>query len=417
MANKIIPKRSSVSGKVPATTDLDVGEIAVNLTDRKIYTKDSGGTVVQLGGGAGSGDVVGPNSSTDNAIARFDLATGKLIQNSSATIDDSGNLTATSNKASGTAANKMPVGTTAQRPTGEAGLYRFNSTTGAPEWYDPLSGAWLGFSQTPYQIEYLVIGGGGGGGYGRAATGAGGGGGAGGYRSSVTGETSGGGAAAESKITVVNGQSFTVTVGAGGATQAAGGSSALGTITAVGGGQGATGPGSGFAGGSGGGAAASGTGGAGTSGQGYRGGNQAGAAPGTGGGGAGGQGQDINTPNYYPGGNGGASKSSSITGTSVAYAGGGGGGAYGQYGGGTNGGGGAGNGGGYSGGGGAATANTGSGGGGGAGDNGTTAAGGAGGSGVVIIRYAGAQRGTGGTVTSAGGYTIHTFTSSGTFAA
>jgi len=40
-----------------------------------------------------------------------------------------------------------------------------------------------------------------------------------------------------------------------------------------------------------------------------------------------------------------------------------------------------------------------------------------GGSGIVIIRYAGAQRGTGGTVTSSGGYTIHTFTTSGTFTA
>lgn len=57
MANKIIPKRSSVSGKVPATTDLDVGEIAVNLTDRIIYTKDAGGTVVQLGGSSGGADL------------------------------------------------------------------------------------------------------------------------------------------------------------------------------------------------------------------------------------------------------------------------------------------------------------------------------------------------------------------------
>jgi len=40
-----------------------------------------------------------------------------------------------------------------------------------------------------------------------------------------------------------------------------------------------------------------------------------------------------------------------------------------------------------------------------------------GGSGVVIIRYLGAQKGTGGTVTSSGGYTIHTFTSSGTYTA
>lgn len=41
------------------------------------------------GGGGGSGDVVGPASATDNAIARFNLATGKLIQNSVVTIADS----------------------------------------------------------------------------------------------------------------------------------------------------------------------------------------------------------------------------------------------------------------------------------------------------------------------------------------
>jgi hypothetical protein len=40
-----------------------------------------------------------------------------------------------------------------------------------------------------------------------------------------------------------------------------------------------------------------------------------------------------------------------------------------------------------------------------------------GGSGVVIIRYLGAQKGSGGTVTSSGGYTYHTFNSSGTYTA
>ena len=39
----------------------------------------------------------------------------------------------------------------------------------------------------------------------------------------------------------------------------------------------------------------------------------------------------------------------------------------------------------------------------------------AGGSGIVIVRYAGAQQATGGTITTAGGYTTHVFTSSGTF--
>lgn len=39
---------------------------------------------------AAGGDVTGPASSTDNAIARFDSTTGKVIQNSSATITDTG---------------------------------------------------------------------------------------------------------------------------------------------------------------------------------------------------------------------------------------------------------------------------------------------------------------------------------------
>jgi hypothetical protein len=39
------------------------------------------------------GDVVGPSSATDNAIARFDTTTGKLIQNSLVIIGDTGSVT------------------------------------------------------------------------------------------------------------------------------------------------------------------------------------------------------------------------------------------------------------------------------------------------------------------------------------
>jgi hypothetical protein len=42
--------------------------------------------------GATGGDVVGPSSSTDNAIVRYDGTTGKLIQNSGVIIDDSNNV-------------------------------------------------------------------------------------------------------------------------------------------------------------------------------------------------------------------------------------------------------------------------------------------------------------------------------------
>lgn len=42
---------------------------------------------------SGSGDVVGPASGTDNAIVRFDTGTGKLLQDSSVLIGDTGNIT------------------------------------------------------------------------------------------------------------------------------------------------------------------------------------------------------------------------------------------------------------------------------------------------------------------------------------
>jgi hypothetical protein len=47
------------------------------------------------GGISGTGDVEGPSSSTDNAIARYDGTTGTQLSNSSATLDDAGRIAAT----------------------------------------------------------------------------------------------------------------------------------------------------------------------------------------------------------------------------------------------------------------------------------------------------------------------------------
>jgi hypothetical protein len=55
-------------------------------------TYDTDGKLKTSATGGGSGDVVGPGSSTDNALARFDTTTGKLIQDGTITEDDSGNL-------------------------------------------------------------------------------------------------------------------------------------------------------------------------------------------------------------------------------------------------------------------------------------------------------------------------------------
>ena len=268
-----------------------------------------------------------------------------------------------------------------------------------------------------YAVEYLVVAGGGGGG-----ANIGGGGGAGGYRT-ATG------------FSVTSGTSYTVTVGAGGAggipagstyQGVAGSNSVFSTITSTGGGGGgyasAAGAINGTAGGSGGGggslidtAANDASGGSGTSGQGNRGGNVSSSARGSGGGGgASAAGGDTSSDTN---GAGGAGSASSISGSSVTYAGGGGGGGFPNNGGaGGAGGGGAGanptNGTGTAG-----TANRGGGGGGGGGGVAPGGVGGAGGSGTVVITYIGSQRGTGGTVTTVSGYTIHTFTSSGTYTA
>jgi len=53
MSTVIKPKRSEVALAVPAASSLTAGEIAMNVTDGKFYTKTSGGTVKEIGG-AGS---------------------------------------------------------------------------------------------------------------------------------------------------------------------------------------------------------------------------------------------------------------------------------------------------------------------------------------------------------------------------
>lgn len=57
MANTIKLRRSAVAGKVPAVGDLQLGELALNTYDGKLYTKKDNGTasVVELSGGGGGG--------------------------------------------------------------------------------------------------------------------------------------------------------------------------------------------------------------------------------------------------------------------------------------------------------------------------------------------------------------------------
>ena len=50
MATVIKPKRSETALSVPAASSLAIGELAMNVTDGKFYTKTSGGIVKEVGG-------------------------------------------------------------------------------------------------------------------------------------------------------------------------------------------------------------------------------------------------------------------------------------------------------------------------------------------------------------------------------
>jgi hypothetical protein len=184
-----------------------------------------------------------------------------------------------------TAVYKMNSGTTAARPTGAEGMFRFNTTTGYPEWYDSATSAWYNFyQQKVMSIEYLVVGGGSGGSGGTSGT--------------NYGSAGAGGIVLTSTISIDLGIGYTVTVGAGGAgsltTSSPGASSVFSAITATGGnavGQSRTGGSNAL----------------------YSGGTGSG-LQGGGGAGAGGNGSGMN---------GGIAVTSSISGSSVGYGGGG----------------------------------------------------------------------------------------------
>ena len=54
MVNRIILKKSTVAAKVPLAADMEIGELAINTADAKLYTKHSDGTVKALSNAADS---------------------------------------------------------------------------------------------------------------------------------------------------------------------------------------------------------------------------------------------------------------------------------------------------------------------------------------------------------------------------
>lgn len=94
MPTTIVIKNSSTSGSVPTAGQLTQGELAVNVTNRKIFTKNASGTVVEIGGGArgtGSDDVFYENAKTVTgsytiSSSKNAMSTGPITINSGVSV-------------------------------------------------------------------------------------------------------------------------------------------------------------------------------------------------------------------------------------------------------------------------------------------------------------------------------------------
>ena len=70
MSTVIKLKRSETPSQIPGSGSLEVGELTMNITDGKFYTKNSGGTVVEVGGG---GSITLQDVTDNNAITTNDI--------------------------------------------------------------------------------------------------------------------------------------------------------------------------------------------------------------------------------------------------------------------------------------------------------------------------------------------------------
>lgn len=140
MANRIVLKKSSVAAKVPLTTDLEYGELALNYADEKLYFKNSSNVVksfnvtqstLTIGTGLsgtsynGTSAVTVAIDSTVATLAGTQTLTNKTISGASNTLTNIANSSLT-NSSLTIGSTSISLGATA---TTLAGLTSVTSTT------------------------------------------------------------------------------------------------------------------------------------------------------------------------------------------------------------------------------------------------------------------------------------------------
>jgi len=109
MATTVKLKKSSVASRVPGTSDLEYGELAINYNDGKLYYKTSSNTIDYFGASSlgGSSTTI---SQADSSVAVSDSGTGTITT----TVDSTVVQTSTS---SGTQLTGTPTAPTAAAGT------------------------------------------------------------------------------------------------------------------------------------------------------------------------------------------------------------------------------------------------------------------------------------------------------------
>lgn len=116
-------------GKFTDLTDVPNSYTGNSLKYVRVNTTGTGlEFVAGGGGGGGSGDVIGPGSSTDNALVRFDGTSGTVIQNSIATLTDTGTL-----DTANAILDYLQIDTAATPPTVVEGTLAWDSGNGTAE--------------------------------------------------------------------------------------------------------------------------------------------------------------------------------------------------------------------------------------------------------------------------------------------
>lgn len=142
-ATPIILYNSTTAAAVPSTSNLNVGELAINVTDKKVYSKDGGGALITVVG------TLGNQNANAVAITGGNI-NGTVIGNSTAAAATVTTLTATADSAfTSTGAVKIPAGTAAQQPgTPTQGMIRYNTDTPGFEGYSGSAWGALGGGNT-----------------------------------------------------------------------------------------------------------------------------------------------------------------------------------------------------------------------------------------------------------------------------